>query len=131
VSGALFLTRRQAWDELGGFDPGYFMYMEDVDLCWRAGRAGWGVGYEPSAEVGHEQGVSADQHPYRMIAAHHRSLWRFARRSAGDRRRLLLPVVAAGLVVRTVVAWALRWSGGRARSRPGLGADRRNEGAVR
>jgi N-acetylglucosaminyl-diphospho-decaprenol L-rhamnosyltransferase len=131
VSGAFFLARREAWDALGGFDSGYFMYMEDVDLCWRAGRAGWGVAYEPAAEVGHEQGVSADQHPYRMIEAHHRSLWRFARRSSEGWRRFLLPVVAVGLLVRTAVAWAVRWSGGRARRRPTVGRDSRYDSAVR
>ena len=81
VSGACFLVRREAWDAVGGFDPAYFMYMEDVDLCWRLDRAGWAVGYEPAAEVRHVQGVSTNQHPYRMLAAHHRSMWRFAWRT--------------------------------------------------
>ena len=44
--------------------------------------------------------------PYRMIAEHHRSLLRFARKSATGRRRALVPVVAAGLGARTVAAWA-------------------------
>jgi N-acetylglucosaminyl-diphospho-decaprenol L-rhamnosyltransferase len=100
VSGACFLTRREAWDELGGFDPAYFMYLEDVDLCWRAWRAGWAVGYEPAAEAVHVQGVSAGRHPYRMLAAHHRSLWRFAVRSTSGAKRAMLPVVGVGLVGR-------------------------------
>jgi N-acetylglucosaminyl-diphospho-decaprenol L-rhamnosyltransferase len=100
VSGACFLARRKAWDAVGGFDPSYFMYMEDVDLCWRLGHAGWGVAYEPSARVLHVQGVSADRHPYRMLAAHHRSMWRFAIRSTSGARRALLPLVGVGLVAR-------------------------------
>jgi N-acetylglucosaminyl-diphospho-decaprenol L-rhamnosyltransferase len=119
VSGAFFLVRREAWDALGGFDPSYFMYMEDVDLCWRAGRAGWHVGYQPEAEVVHIQGVSADRHPYRMITAHHRSLWRFARRTTAGRRRLLLPVVAFGLAGRVVFACAIRATAGLLPSAPG------------
>ena len=106
VSGACVLARRAAWDDIGGFDPGYFMYLEDVDLCWRAQRAGWAVGYEPTAEVTHTQGVSADRHPYRMLVAHHRSLWRFARATTTGPRRLVLPVVAAGLAARVGVASA-------------------------
>jgi N-acetylglucosaminyl-diphospho-decaprenol L-rhamnosyltransferase len=113
VSGACFMVRRRAWDEVGGFDPGYFMYMEDVDLCWRLRRAGWEVGYEPGAEAVHVQGVSADLHPYRMLVAHHRSLWRFARRTATGRRRLGLPVVLLGLVGRLAVAAARRRLAGR------------------
>jgi N-acetylglucosaminyl-diphospho-decaprenol L-rhamnosyltransferase len=103
VSGACFLVRREAWDDVGGFDPSYFMYMEDVDLCWRLGRAGWRVRYEPAAEVLHVQGVSADLHPYRMLAAHHISMWRFAWRTTTGPRRLALPLVAAGLIGRFVL----------------------------
>ncbi len=110
VSGACFLARRSAWDAVGGFDPAFFMYMEDVDLCWRLGRAGWAVGYEPAAVVVHTQGVSADQHPYRMLAAHHRSMWLFARRSSAGPRRLALPVVGVGLVARLAVASARRFA---------------------
>ncbi len=58
VSGACFLARRRALEELGGFDESYFMYAEDTDLCWRARRAGWGVVYVPDAVVTHVQGIS-------------------------------------------------------------------------
>ncbi|MBV9660173.1 MAG: glycosyltransferase family 2 protein [Acidimicrobiales bacterium] len=108
ISGACLLIRRQAWDAVGGFDPSYFMYMEDVDLCWRLGRAGWQIGYEPAAEVVHTQGVSADLHPYRMLAAHHRSMWRFAWRTSTGARRAALPVVFVGLMARLGVVAARR-----------------------
>lgn len=104
VSGACFLVRRRAWDDLGGFDEAYFMYVEDVDLCWRARRAGWGVAFEPAARVTHVQGVSSDQAPYRMIVEHHRSLLRFYRRTATGPKAALAPVVAAGLAVRAGLA---------------------------
>jgi N-acetylglucosaminyl-diphospho-decaprenol L-rhamnosyltransferase len=106
VSGACFLIRSEAWMSIGGFDPSYFMYMEDVDLCWRLHRRGWQVGYEPEAEVIHVQGVSANQHPYRMLAAHHRSLWRFASRTTKGAKRAALPIVATGLAGRFAVAAA-------------------------
>ena len=104
VSGACFLVRRDAFEGVGGFDESYFMYAEDVDLCWRLGREGWRVLYVPTAEVTHLQGRSTDRHPYRMILEHHRSLLRFASRSSAGWRRLLLPIVAAGLMVRTGLA---------------------------
>jgi N-acetylglucosaminyl-diphospho-decaprenol L-rhamnosyltransferase len=108
VSGACFLARRSAWEAVGGFDPSFFMYLEDVDLCWRIGQAGWRIGYEPGAEVVHVQGVSADRHPYRMLLAHHVSMWRFAWRTTTGSRRLLLPVVAVGLLGRLGVTIARR-----------------------
>jgi N-acetylglucosaminyl-diphospho-decaprenol L-rhamnosyltransferase len=104
VSGACFLARREAWDAVGGFDPSYFMYMEDVDLCWRLRVGGWAVGYEPAAEVMHVQGASTNRRPYRMLGAHHRSMWRFAWRTTTGPRRAALPLVAVGLGGRFVVA---------------------------
>lgn len=100
VSGACFLARRTAWDAVGGFDRSYFMYLEDVDLCWRLRAAGWVVSYEPRAQVVHVQGVSADRHPYRMLLAHHRSMWLFARRTTTGWRRALLALVWPALALR-------------------------------
>ncbi|MGH9124280.1 MAG: glycosyltransferase family 2 protein, partial [Acidimicrobiales bacterium] len=114
VSGACFLIRRQAWDALGGFDPRYFMYLEDVDLCWRAAGQGWRVLYEPAGQVTHAQGVSADIRPYRMILAHHRSLLRFAWQHHGGVQRVLYPLVAAGVVARAAAAAGAKWHDGRA-----------------
>jgi N-acetylglucosaminyl-diphospho-decaprenol L-rhamnosyltransferase len=108
VSGTFLLARRAALDAVGGFDEGYFMYVEDVDLCRRCWDAGFRVAYEPAARVTHTIGVSSERMPYRMIAAHHRSLWRYSRRTERGWRRVLLPPVGAGLVVRTALAWLQR-----------------------
>jgi N-acetylglucosaminyl-diphospho-decaprenol L-rhamnosyltransferase len=115
VSGSCFLARRQAWEALAGFDLAYFMYMEDVDFCWRAHRAGWEVVYEPASHVMHVQGASTERHPYRMLFAHHISMWRFAWRTTTGPQRLALPLVMAGLVVRLGLLAARRWAGGRHR----------------
>ena len=104
VSGACFLVRRADYEAMGGFDESYFMYVEDVDLCWRLGRSGRRVAYVPTAEVVHLQGTSTAHHPYRMILEHHRSLLRFAARSSEGWRRALLPLVAVGAVVRASLA---------------------------
>ena len=54
ASGAALVIRRELWDELGGFDPSYFMYGEDVDLSLRVRLAGRGVGLVPDARVEHD-----------------------------------------------------------------------------
>lgn len=51
--GAFLLVRRAAWDATGGFDPSMWLYAEDLDLCWRARRAGWSTRYVPAAVVTH------------------------------------------------------------------------------
>ena len=105
ASGAMLFLRRSALTSVGGWDERYFMYMEDVDLCWRLRRLGWRVGFEPAGRAVHVQGASTDRTPYRMIAEHHRSAFRFAeRRWHGPRRLLLLPAavflaVRAGLEI--------------------------------
>jgi N-acetylglucosaminyl-diphospho-decaprenol L-rhamnosyltransferase len=104
VSGAAVWLRRQALDAVGGWDERYFMYVEDVDLCWRLGRAGWQVAYEPAAVVEHAVGVSTGSRPYRMIVEHHRSLLRFASSRFTGPRRLLVPPAAAFLGLRALLA---------------------------
>jgi N-acetylglucosaminyl-diphospho-decaprenol L-rhamnosyltransferase len=59
VSGACMLLRREAVEQLGGLDEGFFMYCEDTDLCRRLLDRGWTVRYEPSVVVPHEGGASA------------------------------------------------------------------------
>ncbi len=110
VSGAAIWLRRRALDDVGGWDERYFMYMEDVDLCLRLRRAGWSVAYDPSGQVVHTQGASTSQRPYRMIAEHHRSVWRFAARRYRGWRRVVLVPLAAVLTLRYFAAIAQhRW----------------------
>jgi N-acetylglucosaminyl-diphospho-decaprenol L-rhamnosyltransferase len=107
VSGACMAIRRVAFESVSGFDPAYFMYVEDLDLCWRVHRAGWRVLHLPEAEVTHLGAVSSSRHPYRMLAAHHRSTLRFFVQSTSGPRRMLIPVVAGALGLRLVTSWAL------------------------
>jgi N-acetylglucosaminyl-diphospho-decaprenol L-rhamnosyltransferase len=115
VSGAVLWMRRSAVESIGGWDEHYFMYLEDVDVCWRLRRLGWRVAYDPAGEVVHVQAVSTEHHPYRMIVRHHRSAYRFAAKSWRGARRVLLVPAAVLLTVRAacaVVARALRTRAG-------------------
>jgi N-acetylglucosaminyl-diphospho-decaprenol L-rhamnosyltransferase len=59
--GACLLVRRSALRAVGGFDEGYFMYSEELDLCARLRAAGWRIAYEPAATVVHHEGASSEQ----------------------------------------------------------------------
>lgn len=63
VSGAAFLIRRQTFFEVGGFDPQFFLYWEDVDLCRRVRQVGKKIVFLPNARVIHHKGSSlTDKH---------------------------------------------------------------------
>lgn len=126
VSGAAVWLRRAVLDAVGGWDEQYFMYVEDVDLCWRIRAAGFGVAYEPEGEVVHVQGAVTGRRPYRMIREHHRSAWRFARKRLRGPQAALLPLAAVYFAVRGALAMVAHALG--ARVRPGRDHSRGDRG---
>ncbi len=56
ATGACLLIRREAFNEVDGFDPALFAHMEEIDLCWRLRRRGWTIGYTSAALVYHAGG---------------------------------------------------------------------------
>jgi len=66
VSGVFFLTPKKIFEKLGGFDEKYFMYVEDVDFCYRAWKSGYKVYYNPKAEIIHyDMGKSKDRRKFK------------------------------------------------------------------
>jgi len=81
ILGAFLLLRREMLDELGGFDEGYRLYGEDIDLCYRAARAGWERWYVPQAVVTHVHAAETDRRFLtRRTLWHWRSIARFVRK---------------------------------------------------
>ena len=79
--GAFILLRREMLDEIGGWDPGFRMYCEDIDLNYRAARAGWERWYVPAAVVRHEYAAVIDKKFLtRHTLWHARAMLRFLRK---------------------------------------------------
>jgi N-acetylglucosaminyl-diphospho-decaprenol L-rhamnosyltransferase len=111
VSGCAFAIRRSDFEAVGGFDPGYRLFVEDVDLCDRLRRLGRRIRFEPGAVVEHRVGASTAHRPLRARVAHARGLDRYLSRPERGRSRHLRPLVWPGLaawVVATSVATAVR-----------------------
>jgi N-acetylglucosaminyl-diphospho-decaprenol L-rhamnosyltransferase len=105
LSGSCMLLRRAAFDAVGGFDPSYFMYCEDMDLCRRLSESGWSNVYVPAAVVTHSGGHATSRNATAMVAEHHRALYRYlARQYAGPRYAILRVGLAVGLYLRYLVA---------------------------
>jgi hypothetical protein len=105
VSGAAMLVRRDVWDDLGGFDEGFFFYGEDADLCARARALRREALFVHDAEVVHQGGASAAALSYAAALEGYRSAFRFILKHQG---RWALWVARAwvvlGAAVRVVVA---------------------------
>jgi N-acetylglucosaminyl-diphospho-decaprenol L-rhamnosyltransferase len=106
LSGSCFLVDLKAFHSVGGFDPGYFMYFEDVDLAARLGKRGWLHIYAPSAVVEHEGGHATRREPHRMQRVHHTSALRYLSREHPSRLAAPLRVaLRAGLGARMLMSY--------------------------
>jgi N-acetylglucosaminyl-diphospho-decaprenol L-rhamnosyltransferase len=103
VSGACFMVRRDVFESVGGFDERYFMFAEDMALCWQVREAGMAVCAVQEATVTHVEGLSRSRESRAMLIAHHRSAMRFEWQTAKGFRRLLAPVATLVLGLRLCV----------------------------
>ncbi len=100
VSGACVLLRRAAFDAVGGFDPRFFLYWEDADLCRRLLDAGWQTWHHPGTAVTHAVARSSRNTPIRATLAFHASAFRYHWKHSSALARALAPVPAGLLAAR-------------------------------
>jgi len=111
VSGCAFAVRRADFEAVGGFDPGYRLFVEDVDLCDRLRAGGRRIRFVPGAVVEHRVGASTAHRPLQARVAHARALDRYLSRPARGPARHLRPLLWPGLaawVVATSLADVVR-----------------------
>jgi N-acetylglucosaminyl-diphospho-decaprenol L-rhamnosyltransferase len=106
VNGAFMLMRRSALEEVGLYDEGYWMYMEDLDLCYRFAQAGWTTWYEPGVKTLHVKGATWPRaRSVRLTIAFHYGMYRFYRKHYAGRRAVDAAIVA-GIGVKLAAALA-------------------------
>jgi GT2 family glycosyltransferase len=98
ISGACFAIRRYDFFSVGGFDSGYFLHVEDVDLCWRIRQAGGLVLFEPSARVVHF-GSTSRKSPLKVEYWKGVGLARFFRKRADTTQRAVLAVLLTPFII--------------------------------
>lgn len=110
VSGALMLIPRWMFEQLGGFDEGYFLHCEDLDICRRVRDAGYEVWLAGHVRVLHGKGSSSRHRPVFVSWHKHRGMWRwFAKFDPAARNPLLAPIVWAGIWAHFLVKIPGQW----------------------
>ncbi len=109
LSGSALLARRAALESIatpnGPWDEDFFMYCEDIDLCYRLMLRKWPRFYVPSATIQHHIGKSSDLAQGTSIRRHHSAMWLFYRKHyAKGIGVLLAPFAAAGIAARAFLA---------------------------
>ncbi|MEN5267446.1 glycosyltransferase family 2 protein [Stenotrophomonas sepilia] len=100
LSGALLMMPRTLFERIGGWDAGYRLHAEDLDLCRRAREAGAVVAIANDLQVTHVRGVSSRSRPFFVEWHKHRGLWRYFQKF--EARQRTLPV--------RVAVWAAIWA---------------------
>lgn len=103
VSGAALMMRRRDFLELGGFDEDYFLYSEDVDLCYRIHEKGMRVIFHPGSRIEHEIGGASGRNRYRSLWERHRSMYTFFRKHYSRDIPLLDLMTLFGVLSRAAV----------------------------
>lgn len=103
VLGAALGIRRAAFDQVGGFDKSFFMYFEEVDLCYRLNQAGWQTHFVPAASVTHISGASTKRHRAAMLQQLYKSLCHFYQQHYSGTQRKKLKFILTYLMLRNIV----------------------------
>lgn len=104
VNGALMLVRRAVFQRIGGFDEGFLLHAEDLDLCRRIRHAGFRVCMAPRVTITHIGGVSSRRRRVQVEWWKTQSLWRYFRKHDAAARSLpVAGLVALGLAARYVL----------------------------
>lgn len=102
--GAAMMVRRDVFEKVGGFDPDFFMYFEECDLCRRMADAGYTTGYLPDARVMHYSGASSGSRPWWFFRALRESRMVYARKHMNPLQQgMVFVIVHSGYLMRILL----------------------------
>ena len=103
VLGAALMIRKSAFESVNGFDPSFFMYLEEVDLCYRLSQLGWQVHFTPRATITHLGGTSTNQYRAAMEVQLYLSRFHFYRKHYARWKRILFALVVRYVLQRNLI----------------------------
>ncbi len=106
LSGAFMFFRNEVLKELGGFDEQFFMYGEDIDLCYRTSKTGYQIDYVPSTSIIHYKGESTKKDNIDYIVLFNRAMLQFFRKHYSYSYSIFLRLlIVLGIIFRGVVTY--------------------------
>lgn len=109
INGSAMFVRREVYDQVGGFDEGFFMYSEELDWCYRARQVGWEIVYLPAAQVTHHEARSSDQVVAQRDIYFHSSKIRFFRKYHGASAAAFLRAFLLLMFAYQIAEEAAKW----------------------
>ncbi|MGB9912954.1 MAG: glycosyltransferase, partial [Candidatus Kapaibacteriota bacterium] len=102
ISGSFMFVRREVYEQLGGFDPNFFMYGEDLDFCLRAKQNNWKIAYFPKTSIIHYKGQSTKRGYFDNTYHFFKSMEIFTRKHFG-KSKLFLAFIKIGILLRQLL----------------------------
>ena len=104
VIGAFMFCRKEVLDQTNGFDPDFFMYAEDIDLCYRASKLGWKLSYFHETSIIHFKGESTRRSSLNEVKHFYNAMEIFAKKHY-SRSGIFLLFLRMGIVLRSAMAY--------------------------
>ncbi|MDQ1267211.1 MAG: hypothetical protein QG635_2365, partial [Bacteroidota bacterium] len=108
IMGAFMFCRKQALNDVKGFDPDYFMYGEDLDICYRASKAGWKIAYIHETSIIHFKGESTKRSSINEVRHFYEAMDIFARKHYSKSMFFSL-FLKTGIFIRSLLAYILKF----------------------
>lgn len=109
VIGAFMFIRKDVWDNVGGFDEAFFMYGEDIDLCYRVQKTGLKISYVHTTSIIHHKGVSTRRSSINELKHFYEAMMIFSRKHFNNSKFFLF-FLKVGILIRQFIALLQKYS---------------------
>lgn len=100
LTGAFMFMRAEALDEVGFLDETFFMYGEDIDLCYRIKEAGWKIVYYGESRITHLKGASSKKQKNKLIYEFYRAMYIYYKKHHADESSVIINIIVyIGIIV--------------------------------
>ena len=93
LTGAFMFIRKEAFDEIGFLDETFFMYGEDIDMCFRIKQAGWKIVYYGKSKITHFKGASSKKQKSKLIYEFYRAMYIYYKKHHANESSFIVNII--------------------------------------